>query len=128
MRINPDSIPRNLKRAAIRANLATEISDIAGRSLRSGLVTQASLDGMSPLAVMEVTGHRTMAVVKRYFRAQLAGGRSAAGTLRNFVIESPALAPTVAPRRTRQGYKKSIWRREKESHAEPLSRWVPAIF
>jgi integrase len=77
--LNPDSIPRILKRAAARANLAIDISDIAGHSLRSGLVTQASLDGISPLAVMEVTGHRTMAVVNRYFRGQLAGGPSAAG-------------------------------------------------
>lgn len=76
--LNPDSIPRILKRAAARAGLAIDISDIAGHSLRSGLVTQASLDGMSPLAVMEVTGHRTMAVMKRYFRGQLAGSRSAA--------------------------------------------------
>jgi integrase len=78
-RINPDSMPRILKRAAARAKLAMDASEIAGHSLRSGLVTQASLDGLSPLAVMEVTGHRTMAVVNRYFRAQLAGGRSAAG-------------------------------------------------
>lgn len=77
--INPDSIARILKRAAARAHLAIDLSAIAGHSLRAGLVTQASLDGISPLAVMEVTGHRTMAVVKRYFRAQLAGGPSAAG-------------------------------------------------
>jgi integrase len=77
--INPDSIPRILKRAAARANLAIDLEDIAGGSLRSGLVTQASLEKMSPLAVMEVTGHRTMRIVNRYFRAQLAGGRTAAG-------------------------------------------------
>ncbi|MFP5237657.1 MAG: site-specific integrase [Acidobacteriota bacterium] len=77
--LNPDSIARILKRAAARANLAIDLSEIAGHSLRSGLVTEASQQGMSPLAVMEVTGHRTIAVVKRYFRGQLAGGPSAAG-------------------------------------------------
>lgn len=77
--LNPDSIARILKRAAARANLAIDVSEISSHSLRSGLVTEASQQGMSPLAVMEVTGHRTMAVVKRYFRGQLAGGPSAAG-------------------------------------------------
>jgi site-specific recombinase XerD len=77
-RLNPDSIARILKRAAARANPAVDTSKIASHSLRAGLVTEASRQGISPLAVMEVTGHRTMAVVKRYFRGQLAGGSSAA--------------------------------------------------
>lgn len=76
--LNPDSVARILKRASARANLAIDISEIAGHSLRSGLVTEASRQGMSPLAVMEVTGHRTVAMMKRYFRGQLAGGPSAA--------------------------------------------------
>lgn len=77
-RLNPNSIARILKQASARAHLPIDISSIAGHSLRSGLVTEASRQGLSPLAVMEVTGHRTMAVVKRYFRGQLAGGSSAA--------------------------------------------------
>ena len=77
--LHPDSVARILKRASARANLAIDVSQIASHSLRAGLVTQASQDGMSPLAVMEVTGHRTVAVVRRYFRGQLAGGPSAAG-------------------------------------------------
>ena len=77
--LNPDSIARILKRATARANLAIDVSKISSHSLRSGLVTEASQQGMSPLAVMEVTGHRTVAIVKRYFRGQLAGGPSAAG-------------------------------------------------
>jgi integrase len=77
--LNPDSVARILKRASGRANLAIDLSQVSGSSLRCGLVTEASRQGLSPLAVMEVTGHRTLAVVKRYFRAQLAGGPSAAG-------------------------------------------------
>jgi integrase len=77
--LNPDSIARILKRASVRANLPIDVSDIGSHSLRAGLVTQASQDGFSPLAVMDVTGHRTLSVVKRYFRGQLAGGPSAAG-------------------------------------------------
>jgi len=70
--LNPDSIARILKRAAARANLAIDVSEISSHSLRSGLVTEASRQGVSPLAVMEITGHRTVAMVKRYFRGQLA--------------------------------------------------------
>jgi len=77
--LNADSVARILKRAATRANLPINNSEIASHSLRSGLVTEASQQGISPLAVMEVTNHHTMAVVKRYFRGQLAGGPSAAG-------------------------------------------------
>jgi integrase len=77
--LHPDSVARILKRAAARANLAVDVSEVASHSLRSGLVTEASQQGISPFAVMEVTGHRTVAVVRRYFRGQLAGGRSAAG-------------------------------------------------
>jgi len=77
--LNPDSIARILKRASVRANLPIDVSEIGSHSLRAGLVTQASQDGFSPLAVMDVTGHRTLSVVKSYFRGQLAGGPSAAG-------------------------------------------------
>ena len=64
--INPASIARLLKRAASRAGLGT--AEVSAHSLRAGLVTQASLNGISLLAVMEVTGHRTMATVRRYYR------------------------------------------------------------
>ena len=65
--INSDSIARVLKRAAARAGLET--AEVAGHSLRSGLVTQGCIDGISPVAIMEVTGHRTMAMLKRYCRS-----------------------------------------------------------
>src|SRR6516165_9609579 len=51
--INPDSIARILKRASVRANLPIDVSEIGSHSLRAGLVTQASQDGFSPLAVMD---------------------------------------------------------------------------
>jgi integrase len=67
--LNPDSIPRILKRAAARAGLpAATIARISAHSLRAGLVTQCSLNGISPLTVAEVTGHRTLSSVKKYCR------------------------------------------------------------
>lgn len=73
--LNPDSIPRILKRAAARAELpASAIARIAAHSLRAGLVTQCSLDGISPLTVAEITGHRTLSVVKQYCRTAEAIG------------------------------------------------------
>jgi integrase len=64
--LNPDSIARILKRAAARAGLPT--ADIAGHSLRAGLVTQASSSGVNPFAIMEITGHKSVVMLGRYVR------------------------------------------------------------
>jgi site-specific recombinase XerD len=73
--LNPDSIPRILKRAAARAGFpSSDVARIAAHSLRAGLVTQSSLNGVSPLTVAEITGHRTLSVVKRYCRVAEAIG------------------------------------------------------
>ena len=73
--LNSDSIPRILKRAARRAGLPpSDIARIAAHSLRAGLVTQCSLNGISPLTVAEITGHRTLSVVKQYCRTAEAIG------------------------------------------------------
>lgn len=78
--LNPDWIPRILKRAARSAGLpASDIARIAAHSLRPGLVTQCSLNGISPLTVAEITGHRTLSVVKQYCRT--AGAIGAASTV-----------------------------------------------
>jgi integrase len=73
--LNPDSILRILKRAAAKAGFSSSaIARIAAHSLRAGLVTQCSLNGISPLTVAEITGHRTLSVVKQYCRTAEAIG------------------------------------------------------
>ena len=52
-------------RAGFQASL---IARIAAHSLRAGLVTQCSLNGISPFTVAEITGHKTLSVVKQYCR------------------------------------------------------------
>jgi integrase len=77
--LNPDSIPRILKRAARRAGFpASAIARIAAHSLRAGLVTQSSLNGVNPLTIAEITGHRTLSVMKKYCRTAEAIGAASA--------------------------------------------------
>jgi site-specific recombinase XerD len=64
--LNPDSIARLLRRSAARAGLMT--ANLAGHSLRSGLVTQCAINRVSPFATMEVTGHKSLAVLRLYAR------------------------------------------------------------
>ena len=40
----------------------------AGHSLRAGLATQSYLNGAGELAIMRQTGHRSLAMVRRYIR------------------------------------------------------------
>jgi integrase len=64
--LNPDSIAWIIKRAARRAGLDEEV--FAGHSLRSGHVTQASLNKVSERAIMRQTGHRSSKSLDRYVR------------------------------------------------------------
>ena len=61
-----DSIGTILKRAVRRAHMKTK--PIAGHSLRSGMVTQAAMNGVSEFVIMKQSGHRTVASLKRYVR------------------------------------------------------------
>lgn len=61
-----DSIGPILKRAAKRAHMKTK--PIAGHSLRSGMVTQAAMNGVSEFIIMKQTGHRTVATLGRYVK------------------------------------------------------------
>jgi len=61
-----DSIGIILKRAAKRAHMKTK--PIAGHSLRSGMVTQAAMNGVSEFVIMKQTGHRAVATLCRYVR------------------------------------------------------------
>jgi site-specific recombinase XerD len=64
--LHTDSVGYLVKRAAGRAGLET--ADYAGHSLRSGLATQAAMNGASELAIMKQTGHRSLATVRKYIR------------------------------------------------------------
>jgi integrase len=55
-----------VKRAAARIGL--KAADYAGHSLRAGLATQAYLNGANELAIMQQTGHRSLATVRKYIR------------------------------------------------------------
>lgn len=55
-----------VKRCATAAGL--DQSGYAGHSLRSGLVTSAAINGASEWSIMNQTGHRSVAMVRRYIR------------------------------------------------------------
>jgi integrase len=61
-----DSVGPILKRAAKRAGMKTKA--LAGHSLRAGLVTQASMNGVSEFVIMKQTGHKTVDTLRRYIR------------------------------------------------------------
>jgi integrase len=74
--LNPDSIGRILKRAAARAGMPS--ADLGGHSLRAGLVTQCAIARVNPFTTMEITGHKSLAVLRLYVRlGYLSGGISA---------------------------------------------------
>jgi site-specific recombinase XerD len=55
-----------VKKAAERAGLDADV--LAGHSLRAGLATSASRNGASERSIMKQTGHRSVAMVRRYIR------------------------------------------------------------
>lgn len=62
----PDAVAWIVKRAARRAGL--DARDYSGHSLRSGLATQAAMNGAGELAIMKQPGHRSLATVRKYIR------------------------------------------------------------
>jgi integrase len=64
--IHKDSIGMIVKRAV--AGIGLNPADYAGHSLRAGLATQAYLNGATELAIMQQTGHRSLATVRKYIR------------------------------------------------------------
>ena len=66
VRLHKDSVGLVVKRAAEAAGL--DPTNYAGHSLRAGLATQAYLNGAGELAIMRQTGHRSLAMVRRYIR------------------------------------------------------------
>lgn len=65
-RLHKDSIGLIVKRAAEAAGLDPAL--YAGHSLRAGLATQSYMNGAGELAIMRQTGHRSLAMVRRYIR------------------------------------------------------------
>ena len=64
--LHKDSVGLIVKRAARR--IGRDPADYAGHSLRAGLATQAYLNGASELAIMQQTGHRSLATLRKYIR------------------------------------------------------------
>ena len=74
------SVALIVKRAV--ATLGLDPALYAGHSLRSGLVTSAAKAGKSEWSIMNTTGHRSSAMVKRYIRnASLFENNAADGLL-----------------------------------------------
>lgn len=65
--LHKDSVGLIIKRAAARTGL--DAREYAGHSLRAGLATQAYMNGANEWAIMQQTGHRSLAMVRKYIRA-----------------------------------------------------------
>jgi integrase len=77
--LNKDSIGLIVKRAAEQAGY--DPTTLAGHSLRAGLATQAALNGATELTIMKQTGHRSLAMLRRYIRDGDLWRRNAAASL-----------------------------------------------
>ena len=64
--LNDREVGRIVKRAAVAAGLDPKI--FGGHSLRAGYVTAARESGMDWATIMEQTGHKLLATVKKYSR------------------------------------------------------------
>jgi len=74
------SVSRIVKRSGVSAGL--EASSFSGHSLRAGFVTQAKLKRKDEASIMRQTGHRSVAMVRKYDRrADLWRDNAAAGLL-----------------------------------------------
>ena len=77
--LNSDSVALIVKRAAHRAGY--DPSTLGGHSLRAGLATQAAMNGATELTIMKQTGHRSLAMLRRYIRDGDLWRRNAAASL-----------------------------------------------
>jgi site-specific recombinase XerD len=64
--ITPQVVALIVKKAAECVGLET--TELSGHSLRSGLATTAARNGASERSIMRQTGHRSVAMVRRYIR------------------------------------------------------------
>jgi integrase len=65
-RLSAQGIARVVRRAATRAGL--DAREYAGHSLRAGFATEAAAQGAGERAIMQQTGHRSAAMLRRYIR------------------------------------------------------------
>jgi integrase len=65
-RLSAQGIARVVQRAATRAGL--DAREFAGHSLRAGFATEAAAQGASERAIMQQTGHKSVAMLRRYIR------------------------------------------------------------
>ena len=65
-RLSAQGIARVVQRAAERAGL--DAREYAGHSLRAGFATEAAAQGAGERAIMQQTGHRSAAMLRRYIR------------------------------------------------------------
>jgi len=65
-RLTDHSVAVVVKRVAKKAGLTTEL--LSGHSLRAGFVTEAKKNGADDAAIMDQTGHKSLAMVQRYHR------------------------------------------------------------
>ncbi|MEH7483489.1 tyrosine-type recombinase/integrase [Neobacillus drentensis] len=63
--------------------LGMDANDFAAHSLRSGLSTSAAMMGMTEIAIMKQTGHKTREMVDRYVQAGLRYKNNASSILKN---------------------------------------------
>jgi integrase len=78
--LDKDSIGRIVKRLVRRAKLANP-DTYGGHSLRAGFVTEASANGATDREIMKQTGHKSIAMVHRYARADQKDRQTAVGKL-----------------------------------------------
>jgi integrase len=65
-RLTPHAVAVVVKRAAAKVGLPEEM--FSGHSLRAGFVTEAKKNGADDAAIMDQTGHKSLAMVHRYHR------------------------------------------------------------
>jgi integrase len=78
--LDKDSIGAIVKRLVGRARLAHP-EEYAGHSLRAGFVTEASANGATDRQIMRQTGHKSRAMIDRYFREDRKDRKIAASKL-----------------------------------------------
>jgi site-specific recombinase XerD len=69
-RLSDKAVARIVKRTLQRAGV-NATGDYAGHSLRAGFATAAAAGGASERAIMNQTGHRSLAILRRYIREGL---------------------------------------------------------
>jgi site-specific recombinase XerD len=80
-RLGDKSVATILKKYIVELGMDTK--DFAAHSLRSGLSTSAAMMGMTEIAIMKQTGHKTREMVDRYVQAGLRYKNNASSILKS---------------------------------------------